>query len=167
MMGATMFTVEERDRIRDRVLTMADDDQRVVAAAAIGSLAKGPGDQWSDLDLGFGIADGTPVDAVIADWTGFCIERGRLWQAQYWINEMRDHALALACRRRGLDTAYARGYHDLPEDVLARFENTLVRSIDGPELIRALARTTDELLREAGEVRGLASKVEGQLRQLV
>src|ERR671934_2969502 len=99
--------------------------------------------------------------------TRFCIERGRLWQAQYWINEMRDHALALACRRRGLEVVEARGYQDLPKDVLARFEDTLVRSIERRELLRALTRTTDELLREADEVRALASQVEGQLRQLV
>jgi hypothetical protein len=248
-MGGTMFTVEQRDRVRDRVLELADTDQRVVTAAAIGSLAKGPGDQWSDLDLGFGIEDGARVDAVVAEWTEtleaefdavhlfdlrrgpvlyrvflfpgylqvdlsfapasqfgalgpnfrlvfgdaaerpwpeqpsardlfglgvhhavrtrFCIERGRLWQAQYWINEMRDYALALACRRRGLETVEARGYQGLPADVLARFEDTLVRSIERAELLRALARTTDELFREADEVRELAAKVDGQLRQLV
>src|SRR5919202_2780467 len=69
MMGRGMFTIEDRNRIRDRVLAMAESDPRVVAAAAIGSLARGPGDRWSDLDLGFGIANGSPVDALIAEWT--------------------------------------------------------------------------------------------------
>jgi hypothetical protein len=244
-----MFTIEERDRIRDRILAMAEADQRVVAGAMIGSLATGPGDKWSDLDLGFAIADGASVEAVLADWTEtverefdavhlfdlprgqviyrvflfpgylqvdlsfgpapefgprgpsfkllfgeaaeqppieeppardhfglaahhavrarFCIERGRLWQAQFWINELRNHALALACSRRGLETNYGKGYEGLPGEVLARFEDTLVQSIDRHELSRALARTTDELLGEADEVPELATKLEAPLRQLV
>jgi len=47
--------VGERDSIRDYVLGRAEDDSRIVAAAAVGSLAVGPGDQWSDLDLTFGV----------------------------------------------------------------------------------------------------------------
>lgn len=30
-----------------------------------------------------------------------CLERSRLWQAEYWISSLRDNALSLACRRRG------------------------------------------------------------------
>ena len=65
-----MFTVAERDAIRDRVLALAADDPRVVAAAVVGSLALGPGDEWSDLDLTFAVANGEPVADVIEDWTG-------------------------------------------------------------------------------------------------
>ena len=36
-----MFTVEERDRVRDTILKMARADPRVVAGAMIGSLALG------------------------------------------------------------------------------------------------------------------------------
>ena len=39
----------------------------------------------------------------------FCIERGRWWQAEYWISGVRDQALALACHRRGLAVAHGRG----------------------------------------------------------
>src|SRR4029077_2400837 len=46
---AVMFTIEQRDAIRERVLTLADQDPRVVAGAAIGSLAFGGGDAFSDL----------------------------------------------------------------------------------------------------------------------
>jgi hypothetical protein len=244
-----VFTVKERDRVRDRVLALAEDDSRVVAGALIGSLSTGPGDKWSDLDLGFGVAEGTPVDKVLADWTEtlerelgavhlfdlprgqviyrvflfpgylqvdlsfapapefgahgpafrllfgeateqpppaapaardlfgigallalharFCIERGRLWQAQYWISELRDYGLALACLRRGLETKEGRGYRGLPADVLAGFEDTLVRSIDRDELLRALAGSVDALLREADQAPELAGKIEAQLRGLV
>ena len=64
-----MFTVEQRDALRDYVLQLAADDERVVAGAAVGSLALGGGDEYSDLDLTFGIADGVPVAEVLNDWT--------------------------------------------------------------------------------------------------
>jgi hypothetical protein len=64
-----MFTVGQRDALRDRVLRLAEQDDRVVAAAVVGSLAvDGGGDRFSDLDLTFGIADRVPVTAVLDDW---------------------------------------------------------------------------------------------------
>ena len=62
-----MFTVEQRDALRDRVLRLADEDARVVAGAAVGSLAAGTGDRFSDLDLTFGVD--APVGEVLDDWT--------------------------------------------------------------------------------------------------
>ena len=41
----------------------------MVAGAAVGSLAVGGGDRFSDLDLTFGIADHVPVADVLDDWT--------------------------------------------------------------------------------------------------
>jgi hypothetical protein len=64
-----VYTVAERDAVRDRVLELAEADERVVAAAAVGSLAVGPGDEWSDLDLTFAVADGVLPSDVIHDWT--------------------------------------------------------------------------------------------------
>jgi hypothetical protein len=64
-----VFTVEQRDALRDRLLRLAEDDERVVAGAAVGSLAVGTGDRFSDLDLTFGIADDVPVADVLEDWT--------------------------------------------------------------------------------------------------
>lgn len=64
-----MFTVEQRDALRDRVLRLAEADERVAAGAAVGSLALGDGDRYSDLDLTFGIVDGVPVAEVLDDWT--------------------------------------------------------------------------------------------------
>ena len=48
---------------------LAEQDERVVAAAAVGSLAVGSGDRFSDLDLTFAIADGASVAGVLEDWT--------------------------------------------------------------------------------------------------
>jgi hypothetical protein len=63
-----VFTVEERDCVRERVLALAAADPRVVAGAEIGSLALGGGDRWSDLDLTFGVDDAVPVTDVLDDW---------------------------------------------------------------------------------------------------
>src|SRR5918912_1300579 len=69
-----MFTVEERERVRDRVLELASADERVVAAAIVGSLAHDEGDEWSDLDLTFGVADGVAVAEVLDDFTRVVVE---------------------------------------------------------------------------------------------
>src|SRR5437867_8761051 len=64
-----MFTVEERDLVRNRLVQMSRADPRLVAGALIGSTAGGGGDRWSDLDLTFGLADGAAIDDVLSDWT--------------------------------------------------------------------------------------------------
>ncbi|MEV7385420.1 hypothetical protein [Streptomyces sp. NPDC091215] len=69
------------------------------------------------------------------------MERGRRWQAEHWISAIRDHTITLACLRLGHATAYAKGAHLLPEELTARLESTLVRSLTEPELRRALTAT--------------------------
>ena len=51
------------------MLQLAEEDERVIAGAVVGSLADGSGDRFSDLDLSFGIADGVPVMHVLDGWT--------------------------------------------------------------------------------------------------
>src|SRR2546426_12368688 len=68
-----------------------------------------------------------------------CIERNRLWQAEYWISAARDYALSLACHHRGLNTSYGRGFDDLPQEVLDSFADTLVSTLDREGLLQALA----------------------------
>lgn len=244
-----MFSVEYRDRIRERVLELAASDPRVVAGAIVGSLALDQGDRWSDLDLTFAVVKEEPGLAVLDDWTRslvaefdaihlfdqphgaslyrvflfpgclqvdisvtpasafgatsprfrllfgravdrphvqppsaehlfgdavhlalrarFCLERGRPWQAEYLISWLRDNALSLACRRRGVPALHSRRVDDLPADVLAAFEDTLVRSLELEELHRALGRAIAALLRESGDVPALAAKVEPHLRELL
>lgn len=243
-----MFTVEEREAVRDRVLELAEADPRVVAGAVVGSLALGDGDRWSDVDLTFAVTDDVPVAEVLGDWTEhvvseldgvvlfdlpsgtsiyrvfllpgclqvdlsftpaasfaptgprfrllfgdanerpatppraaaevlgyavhhalrarFAVDRGRVWLAEHWISGVRDEALALACLRRGLSIAHGRGFDDLPDDVLGRFDAALVRSLEPAELLRALRAAVAGLLAEADEVRGLAEAVEPGLREL-
>ena len=70
-----MFTVEQRDALRDEILRLAAEDDRVVAGAAVGSLAvDGGGDRYSDLDLTFGVVDHVPIAALLGDWTRTLVE---------------------------------------------------------------------------------------------
>ena len=68
-----MFTVEQRDALREHLLRLAE-DEHVVAGAAVGSLAVDGGDRFSDLDLTFGIAEHVPVADVLNDWTRTLID---------------------------------------------------------------------------------------------
>ena len=247
-MTARAFSVEDRDRVRDRVLELAASDERVVAGAVVGSLAHDDGDRWSDLDLTFAVVDGVPVLDVLDDWTAiladelgavhlfdlpsgaaiyrvfvlpgclqldlsfapasafgaggprfrllfgeagkgthapppdahelfgyavhhalrarFCLERGRYWQAEYWISGVRDHALSLACLAGDLPARHGRGFDDLPPDVRAGFVDALARSLEPNELLRALRSAIEGLLREAGDAHELAARVEPELRLL-
>ena len=244
-----MFSIQDRERLRDRVLELASSDRRVVAGAVVGSLADGEGDRWSDLDLSFAVADNLSVHDVLADWTRrlagefdavhlfdlpvgssiyrvfllpgclqfdlsftpasdfgamgpkfrtlfgttvpkphvppppadelfgyavhhavrarFCLERGRYWQAEYWVSAVRDYALSLACRRRGLPARYGRGFDDLPVEVRNVFRSALPTSLERDELLRALAIAVEQLLSERDEIRALAAKVEPRLRELI
>ncbi|MGZ3666021.1 MAG: hypothetical protein ACXVDA_16245, partial [Ktedonobacterales bacterium] len=99
----------------------------------------------------------------------FCIERGRVWQAEYWLSAVRDYALHLACLRRDLPAREGRGFDDLPTDVLDAFQGALVRSVDPDELLRAIEVAVAGLLREANQVaqlREMATNIEPQLREL-
>ena len=62
-----MFTVEERDRVRARLLELAQDDPDVAAAAITGSYAAGASDEWSDIDLSFGLTG--ELASALERWT--------------------------------------------------------------------------------------------------
>jgi hypothetical protein len=64
-----VFTAQQRDALLERVLRLADEDERVVAGALVGSLAVEAGDRFSDVDLTFGVADTAQVAHVLDDWT--------------------------------------------------------------------------------------------------
>jgi hypothetical protein len=69
-----MFNEAQRDALRERVGALAEEDDRVVAGAVVGSLAVDGGDRYSDLDLTFGVANGVPVADVLGDWTRTLID---------------------------------------------------------------------------------------------
>lgn len=62
-----MFTAQERDRVRERLLGLARADSAVTGAALTGSGATGGSDQWSDLDLFLGIRG--PLGEALDRWT--------------------------------------------------------------------------------------------------
>ena len=70
-----MFTVEQRDALRERVLKLAGEDERVIAGAVVGSLAVDDGDRYSDVDLTFGIVGHAQVADVLDDWTRTLIDQ--------------------------------------------------------------------------------------------
>jgi hypothetical protein len=77
-----------------------------------------------------------------------CIARRKLWQAEYMISAVRDHALTLACLRHGLPPAYGRGFDQLPPAVTVAFERSFVRGLDVGELARAFRAAMAGLLQE-------------------
>ena len=225
-----MFNTQQRDTVRQYVLEMAQTDPRTTGGALIGSTAASAEDNWSDIDLTFGVAAGNAIETVIDDWTQTlayafgvlhhfdlrsgsslyrvlllpngleidvsatpegdfgarnphfhllfgnaqqaktlpspdssyliglswhhvlhtrsCIERHKPWQANYWISELRNHTLTLACIRLGKSAAEARGVDALPTTITTPCVETLVRSLDELELRRALAAATRCLIAE-------------------
>ena len=46
-----MFTIEQRELLRDELVAAAKGDNRITGAALTGSAAAGREDEWSDIDL--------------------------------------------------------------------------------------------------------------------
>lgn len=242
-----MFSVEDRDRLRERLIQFAEADEAVTGAALTGSQANGHSDEWSDTDLVLAIRDELAVSSsrwtqwlqdefgalhhwdlpadrriirvfLLPGWLevdiSFCpeeefgprgpqwrtifgeerslapfpqpdrdaliglawhhalhahisVQRGRAWQAEYWISALRDHVVALACLRLGHTAGHAKGAHLLPMTMTVPLEATLVRSVTEPELRRALKAAvtvlTDELERTDSQ---LAARLGPMLAEL-
>jgi hypothetical protein len=96
-----------------------------------------------------------------------CIERGKVWQAEYMIHCVRDQAIAAACVRHGLPAVQGRGMDRLPTAEKAVFEGALVRSLEPSELRRALRVAIDCLCAEIAHVdAALATRVEPALKEV-
>jgi hypothetical protein len=64
-----VFSIPEREALRDRLIAAARSDGRITAAAVVGSGAVDGEDAWSDSDLALRLADDLQPDEVAADWT--------------------------------------------------------------------------------------------------
>ena len=64
-----MFTVEARTRLQEGLLATARADDRITGAAITGSGAVGRSDEWSDIDLAFGVRDAAELSDVLSDFT--------------------------------------------------------------------------------------------------
>ncbi|MCO5226365.1 MAG: nucleotidyltransferase domain-containing protein [Thermomicrobiales bacterium] len=64
-----MFTVEQRDLIRDELIALAQSDTSIVGAALVGSSATNLQDDFSDIDLALQLASGADESLVVKRWT--------------------------------------------------------------------------------------------------
>jgi hypothetical protein len=65
------FTPQHRGQVKADLLELAARDSRLSGAAVTGSAVAGNEDQWSDIDLAFGVTDPALVRAVMADFSDF------------------------------------------------------------------------------------------------
>ncbi len=65
-----VFSQRERRDLRECLVAAAQVDERIGAAAVVGSGATHREDEWSDIDLAFRLAKGLQPAAVIDAWTG-------------------------------------------------------------------------------------------------
>ncbi|WP_328680213.1 hypothetical protein [Streptomyces sp. NBC_00343] len=66
-----MFTPEQRDRVRARLLAHAEADDSITGFAHTGSLATGTGDRWSDTDVVMGVRGEAGVADAVNRWTAW------------------------------------------------------------------------------------------------
>ena len=64
-----MFTAAQRERIRDGLVRSAGEDERITAAAFVGSAATNREDRWSDIDLALRIRPDLEPEPVAQHWT--------------------------------------------------------------------------------------------------
>ncbi|MBD79536.1 MAG: hypothetical protein CL840_11515 [Crocinitomicaceae bacterium] len=76
------------------------------------------------------------------------INRGKLWQAEFWISNLREHIIALKCLRFGLPSAHGRGVDQLPKSELNYLDKTLIKAIEVKELRTSLNSSTQLLVEE-------------------
>ena len=57
-----IFTCEEREQLRSKLVLAAEADSRIIAAAHTGSGAAGTVDRWSDIDLALSLAPDAILD---------------------------------------------------------------------------------------------------------
>lgn len=95
-----------------------------------------------------------------------CIERNRLWQAEFWLNEARNYALKLCCLFRGLKTDHGRGFDDLPSDILEPYKNSFVKQPTREEITKGLSVILSQLDNISPEVNLLNGRLRKQLLDL-
>jgi hypothetical protein len=64
-----MFTQEEREKIRTEILKVASEDPRISGGAITGSASLDKQDQWSDIDLAFGVSNPAEIPDTLNDYT--------------------------------------------------------------------------------------------------
>jgi hypothetical protein len=70
-----MFTPKERSQLRSELLGLARSDPRITGGAITGSAAAEGEDEWSDIDLAFGVRSPAEVSGVLQDLTAHMYAR--------------------------------------------------------------------------------------------
>lgn len=65
----SIFTSEQRERLRDKLVGAAQSDTNLSGAAHTGSAASSRLDRWSDIDLALCVNPNASYDKVVAEWT--------------------------------------------------------------------------------------------------
>jgi predicted nucleotidyltransferase len=65
----SVFSVEDRTRLREELISRARGDVAISGAALVGSVATGREDRWSDIDLVLQLASDAVEPDVVAAWT--------------------------------------------------------------------------------------------------
>lgn len=79
---SSVFSAQERERIRAELVAAARADTRIGVAAHLGSAALGLEDRWSDIDLALGSAPDADINQIVDDWTTI-LYRGHAAVASY------------------------------------------------------------------------------------
>jgi hypothetical protein len=80
-----VFTSEERGRLRDRLVSAAKADPRIIGVALAGSSAHGREDRWSDIDLALGLDADADHTEVVTDWTErLYVDHGAVTHLDVW-----------------------------------------------------------------------------------
>ena len=64
-----LFTPEEREKLRENLISAARVDPQIIGLAITGSASVGRLDRWSDIDLAFGLAPEVDLKQVVSNWT--------------------------------------------------------------------------------------------------
>ena len=92
-----MFTEPSRDRLREGLISAARADDRIVAAAVVGSGAFDRTDRWSDIDLALRLAQACDLGLVVEAWTAEMYSRhGALDHLDVWLGKALYRVFLLA-----------------------------------------------------------------------
>jgi hypothetical protein len=70
-----IFTPDDRERLRDKLVAAAQHDANLCGAAHTGSAASSQLDRWSDIDLALCLKPTASYDQVVAEWTDRLYQR--------------------------------------------------------------------------------------------
>lgn len=170
-----VFTPEERERLREGLVSAAYADAHITGAAVTGSAAVGREDRWSDIDSALCVAADADHGQVLADWTermysehaavhhldvtrGVALCPACSFEHLPWpgmAGGVHDQQRAGPCSRSGMPASRCArcagpGMNNVPLEMTAALAPALVSWLDVAELRRAFGVVSEALLVEIG-----------------